>query len=205
MSLTLLCVLPIVLVAERQPGAQAARQDQRVSESTLLSRIAASPEDPTAYLDLAKLYYRDERFDDGAKMANFASSILARAHVSRAPRIRESILVDAPKATLGTQLQTPPITPPAIAATGMIEPRKIHHIMPIYPDSARIAGAQGIVVIDAIIDRYGNVTEPRVIQSVPLLDDAALTAVKGWKYKPTTINGATVPSAVTITVMFGLK
>ena len=54
----------------------------------------------------------------------------------------------------------------------MIEPRKILHVTPIYPEAARTAGVTGIVVIEAIIDKNGNVTEPRVIQSVPLLDTA---------------------------------
>ena len=205
MMLGMCCLAAIVLVAEREAGSQGRSQDPQVSEATLLSRIAAQPEDPAAYLDLAKLYYREERYQHAADTADRAVKIIARAQVTRVPRLRESILINAPTATLGKQLQTPPITPPAIAATGMIEPRKIHHVMPIYPESARLAGVQGIVVIDAIIDRDGNVSEPRIIQSVPLLDDAVLTAVRLWKYRPTTVNGANVPSATTITVTFGLK
>ena len=207
LALFAVCFLSIVLSASRAPALQSGygSQDRRGQEATLVARTAAAPDDPTSYLDLAKLYYREERFQEAAKMAETAATIMARAQVTRVPRLRESILVNAPTATLGKALQTPPITPPAIAATGMIEPRKIHHVMPIYPESARLAGAQGIVVIDAIIDRHGNVTDPRVIQSVPLLDDAALTAVRGWKYRPTRIDGVAVPSAITMTVTFGLK
>jgi TonB family protein len=201
----LCCLVVIVLAGEREADSQSARQDRQPSEAALLSRIAAQPDDPTSYLDLAKLYYREERYQHAADAADRASRIIARAQLTRVPRLRESILVNAPVATLGKPLQTPPITPPAIAATGMIEPRKIHHVMPIYPESARLGGVMGIVVIDAIIDRHGNVTDARVIQSVPLLDDAALTAVQQWKYRPTRVDGAAVPSATTITVTFGLK
>ena len=204
MLLLTFCVLPAVLAA-REPAPQAAYQDRKGPEATLLARIVAQPDDPAPYLDLAKLYYREERYDEATKIADRAITIMQRAQTTRVPRVRESIVVNAPQATIGQQLQTPPITPPAIAATGAIEPRKIHHVMPLYPEGARLAGAHGIVVIDAIIDRHGNVTEPRVIQSVPLLDDAALTAVREWKYRPTHVNGVAVPFSTTITIAFGLK
>ena len=59
MMLGMCCLAAIVLVAEREAGSQGRSQDPQVSEATLLSRIAAQHEDPAAYLDLAKLYYRE--------------------------------------------------------------------------------------------------------------------------------------------------
>jgi TonB family protein len=171
----------------------------------LLDRIAANPDDPTPYLDLAKIYVREQRFEDAAKLTEALTGMLRRAQTTRVPRVRESITVNASPVTTGTPLKTPPITPPAVAATGMIEPRKILHVMPVYPEGARAAGVQGIVVIEAVVDRDGNVTEPRVIQSVPLLDDAALAAVRQWKYRPTRVDGVAVPFSMTLTVAFGLK
>ena len=203
-------VLPAHAFAQTYPPATGAptttaTEGRSRAETLLLDRIAADPDDATPYLDLAKLYLREERFEDAAKLTEAATTILRRAQVTRVPRVRESLIVNASPVTTGTPLRTPPITPPAVAATGMIEPRKILHVMPIYPEGARTAGVQGIVVIEAVIDRQGNVTEPRVIQSVPLLDDAALTAIRQWKYRPTRVDGVAVPFSMTLTVAFGLK
>jgi protein TonB len=139
-------------------------------------------------------------------MSEAATTLIVRAQTTRIPRLRESITITAsPPVTGGKPLRTPPITPPAVAATGLITPRKIRHVMPIYPETARSAGAQGIVVIEAIVDREGNVADARVVESTPLLDDAALTAVRQWKYTPTKVNGVSVPFSMTLTVTFGLK
>ena len=188
-----------------QTPAQSAGQERARADAALLARIEKQPDDAAAYLDLAKLYYREERYEDAAKLSEAATTVILKAQATRVPRLRESITVTAAPVTAGRPLYTPPITPPAVAATGLIEPRKIRHIMPVYPERARAAGAQGIVVIDAIVDRDGNVTDARVVQSVPLLDDAALTAVRQWKYTPTKVNGTTVPFSMTLTVAFGLK
>ena len=52
--------------------------------------------------------------------------------------------------------------------------------MPAYPDIARMARVQGIVIIEAVIAPDGTVEQARVLRSQPLLDEAALAAVRGW-------------------------
>ena len=84
-------------------------------------------------------------------------------------------------------------------------PQKIHDQNPSYPDIAKQARVQGIVILEAIIDPAGNVTNVRVLRSIPLLDNSAIAAVRQWKYEPTLLNGVPVPIVMTVTVNFSLQ
>jgi TonB family protein len=94
---------------------------------------------------------------------------------------------------------------PASAQTKIDPPKKIKHVEPIYPKDAQAARMQGAVVIEATIGTDGKVTGAKVIKSVPLLDEAALTAVRQWEYAPTILNGVATPVIVTATVKFTLQ
>ena len=87
---------------------------------------------------------------------------------------------------------------------GVQPPRKTRHVAPVYPPVALAARVQGLVIIEATIDPMGRVAHPRVIRSVPLLDDAALEAVRQWEFAPTYLNGVAVPVIMTLTVNFTL-
>jgi protein TonB len=78
----------------------------------------------------------------------------------------------------------------------------ISQTRPVYPPLARQARIQGSVVLHAIIDKDGNVSELQVISGHPLLVQAALDAVRQWRYKPTLLNGEPVEVDTTITVTF---
>ena len=85
-------------------------------------------------------------------------------------------------------------------------PVAVTRVDPIYTEAARRARIQGFVVIEAVIDRQGNVTEARVLKPLPLgLDLAALEAVKRWKFRPGTLNGQPVPVYYNLTVNFQLQ
>ena len=84
-------------------------------------------------------------------------------------------------------------------------PNKIKDAAPSYPEIAKQARVQGIVILEAIIDPAGNVTNVRVLRSIPLLDQSAINAVKQWKYEPTMLNGVPVPIVMTVTVNFALS
>lgn len=77
-------------------------------------------------------------------------------------------------------------------------------VQPVYPVLARQSGIQGVVVLHAIIDRDGRVSELRVISGHPLLVKAAIDAVNQWRYQPTLLNGEPVEVETTITVSFVL-
>ncbi len=98
-----------------------------------------------------------------------------------------------------------PVDDRTLRVGGVIAPpRKIVNVAPIYPQEAKDAKVQGVVVIETVIDESGAVREAWVLKSVPLLDGAALEAVKQWRFEPTLVNG--VPTAVrcTTTVNFTL-
>jgi protein TonB len=63
---------------------------------------------------------------------------------------------------------------------------------------------QGVVILEAIIGQDGRILDARVLRSIPLLDQAALDAVKQWEYTPTLLNGVPVPVIMTVTVQFTL-
>jgi protein TonB len=74
----------------------------------------------------------------------------------------------------------------------------------VYPEFARQARVGGRVIVEATIDERGYVTDARVLQSQPLLDAAALVALKQWRYTPTLLNGVPVKILMTITFNFSL-
>jgi TonB family protein len=85
-------------------------------------------------------------------------------------------------------------------------PQSIVRVEPVYTEIARKARIEGIVIIEAIIDRQGNVTDVRVLKPLPMgLDQAALDAVRKWKFKPGTLNGQPVPVIYNLTVNFRLQ
>ena len=86
---------------------------------------------------------------------------------------------------------------------GQIKPPfKLKNVKPVYPAIAQSAHADGAVTIEATIGPDGKVTDAVVVHSVPLLDQAALDAVRQWEYSPTLLNGVPVSVLVTVTVNF---
>jgi len=99
--------------------------------------------------------------------------------------------------------QPAPQKPVRLSAYEM--PRKLNDVAPRYPELAQRAGVEGVVIIEAVIAVDGSVRDARVLRSVPLLDRAALDAVKQWRYAPTRLGGVAVPVIVTVTVQFHLQ
>jgi TonB family protein len=98
----------------------------------------------------------------------------------------------------------PPPTVPMRVGGAIHAPRRITNVNPIYPAIAQNARVQGVVIIEATIGTTGEVKDARVLRSIPLLDQAALDAVKQWRYEPTLLNGTAVPIIMTVTVNFAL-
>ncbi len=103
-----------------------------------------------------------------------------------------------------------PEAPPApnlepIRVGGRIqEPRKLKGGPPAYPEAARDARIEGVVILEALINPQGRVAEVVVLRGVPLLEEAAVDAVKQWVYIPTLMDGVPVPVLLTVTVRFAL-
>jgi protein TonB len=95
---------------------------------------------------------------------------------------------------------------PIVRAAGDIKPPKlVRRIEPDYPEIARQARVEGVVILEATTDVFGRVTGVRILRSLPLLDAAAVDAVRQWVYEPMVINGRPRPVTFTVTVRFVLK
>jgi protein TonB len=106
-------------------------------------------------------------------------------------------------------LVPPPPAPPrpkkAIRVGGLIEPpKRLVHVNPIYPPIAIAARKEGLVILEALISEEGIVREVHVLRPAPLFEQAAITAVRQWRFSPTLLNGEPVPIVTTVTVGFTL-
>lgn len=84
-------------------------------------------------------------------------------------------------------------------------PMKVHDVKPIYPAEAQAARIQGVVIIEAMLNSAGTVVGARVLKSIPELDEAALDAVRQWRFTPTLLNGVPTPVIMTVTVNFTMQ
>jgi TonB family protein len=71
-----------------------------------------------------------------------------------------------------------------------------------YPPEAAAAGIQGNVQAEIVVNEAGLVSEARVVRSVPMLDEAALEAVRNWRFEPAMVDGRAVPVRMVVTVNF---
>jgi len=84
-------------------------------------------------------------------------------------------------------------------------PAKVRDVAPVYPPLATAARVQGPVVLQCVITTEGRVSEIVVVSGHPLLREAAAAAVRGWRYRPTLLNGEPVSVVLTVTVTFSLR
>jgi protein TonB len=112
---------------------------------------------------------------------------------------------------IGATVEVPAPPPPAMPQKplrigGAVRaPVKIANVSAIYPPIAQRARIAGTVTIDAVIDTDGAVRDARVLSGVPLLNQAALDAVRQWRYTPTLLNGVPVQVVMTVKVEFRLN
>jgi protein TonB len=111
----------------------------------------------------------------------------------------------------------PPPPPPAPKATPTPEPKKtvvsggvltgkaISKPPPAYPAIAKAARAQGTVVVQITVDESGRVISASAISGNPLLQQAAVAAVRNWRFSPTMLSGQPVKVTGTVTVNFTLQ
>jgi protein TonB len=107
----------------------------------------------------------------------------------------------------------PPPPPPAPAAREPVRiggdiqpPALVHRVEPVYPPAAVAARLQGIVILEALVDREGIVTEVKVLRSAgSLLDRQAMNAVKQWRYSPLLRNGQRERFVLTVTLSFSVQ
>ena len=109
-----------------------------------------------------------------------------------------------------TQEIAPPPPPPAPRAAvrtgGLIQaPALVKRVAPVYPSLAARAKVEGVVILEATVGRDGRVEDVEVLRSVPLLDRAAIDAVRQWVYNPLLLNGQAERFILTVTVSFDVS
>ena len=87
----------------------------------------------------------------------------------------------------------------------MAEANLIHDVAPTYPLEAGRARIEGTVVLLAVIAKDGTVQDVRVERGLPVLAQAAIEAVKQWRYRPYLVNGEPVEVDSQITINFTLS
>ncbi|MBA3268966.1 MAG: TonB family protein [Acidobacteria bacterium] len=151
-----------------------------------------------------------------SELASAATDPVDRAdHMERAKRASEeagAIMTAtkgaAPQGTIvqGAQMRSSTARaafPNAIRVGGAVRlPRKIKDVKPEMPPAAIEARVQGVVIMEIVIDESGAVADAKILRSIPLLDAAALEAVKQWQFEPTELEGRRVPVIITVTVQF---
>ena len=90
-------------------------------------------------------------------------------------------------------------------AARVAEANLIHDVAPTYPPEAGRARIEGTVVLMAVIGKDGSVQDVRVESGLPLLAQAAIDAVKQWRYRPYLVNGEPVEVDSRITINFTLS
>ena len=118
---------------------------------------------------------------------------------------------------IGKGLVLPPVEPPHIAqpapqekrivkvSEAVLEAQLISRIEPRYPLLALQLRRDGTVVLHAIISRDGRINALEVVSGSPYFVQAALDAVRQWRYRPTLLNSEAVEVETTITVVFRLQ
>jgi periplasmic protein TonB len=93
-----------------------------------------------------------------------------------------------------------------VVGGNITEPEKLSGPNPVYPEAARRARIQGVVVLECVIGKDGTVRDVKVLRPLPLgLTEAAVEAVQKWKFKPSTLNGKPVEVLYILTVRFNLQ
>jgi len=146
----------------------------------------ANPKTTADYLDAAKWYYEQGRLSESDQMLTTAQTLLRTAMPETPVRAISPVSASGPVRVGGD----------------VREPRRTRNVEPIYPADALAAGVQGDVTIEAILDRVGTVRDARVVTGHPLLDEAALGAVRQWLYTPAKLNGSPIEVAITVTIVF---
>ena len=114
---------------------------------------------------------------------------------------------EIPGAGIANVPPPPPPEPirPIHLHSGMKAPVKTTHVAPLYPIMARQAHIDGVVILEAVLDDRGRVESVRVLRSISMLDQAAVDAVRQWRFTPALLNGQAVPVVMTVTVNFTLQ
>ncbi len=214
----------------RLPDAVQVRVDDSLRDAVLIAMeevscrpslpvvISVEPEAPFSAVDFAlDLAARSQTRSIYLRTAQHRGMVFERRDRVR-PEPRPPVVGRAPTSRRidNRREQEAAVAPPPSPAPGepyrfivggaITEPLKIDGPAPIYPDAAKRARIQGVVVLEAVIETDGSVHDLKALRPLPLgLTEAAEDAVKKWRYQPATLEGKPVPVKYIVTVRFNLQ
>jgi len=105
----------------------------------------------------------------------------------------------------GLPAEAPPPPPNVVRVGGnIIAPKLVHRVDPEYPEVARNARLQAVIILEAWVGTDGRVKSVKILRGSPIFDEAAVTAVRQWRYRPLLLNGQPTEFILTATVLFHL-
>jgi TonB family protein len=200
-------------VPENTSASSSARSSQQ--PAVITERIGKSSSMPNAESPTASA--SKDSVEPEPKKVSLDNPPLAKPNVKRrnqsagvtAPALSEA---NTPTVAPDTSLGAGPVnsagSQPAAPASpapigGDVKPaRLLSSVAPVYPAIAKSQRVAGDVRVDALIDANGQVSSMKVISGPPLLHQAAMDALRQWKYQPATLNGTAVPMHLTVTIQF---
>ena len=138
---------------------------------------------------------------------------LPAPEVTRVERGVEGGVIGGIEGGIVTNLAPPPPPPPPppapkepVRVGGNVQaPALVKRVEPTYPDLALVAKITGLVILEATVSTDGTVESVRVLRAVKFLDQAAIDAVKQWRYSPLVLNGVATPFVLSVSLNFSVK
>ena len=192
---------------------QAARQEERLSLENIAKGLSqvdrilrAKPEYLPALLYKTMLLVVQANTEKDPARQNAIRQEAAAVREKFSTLARASGTAGPPEPPVPIVGQPFPGAPNARRVGGEIRPpARLVNVDPIYPEAARQAGVQGIVILEVLVGENGKVQDARVLRSIPALDAAAVAAARQWQFAPTVVNGAPVQLILTTGVSFPPK
>jgi TonB family protein len=130
-----------------------------------------------------------------------------RAITLQVGKLSETVTVSATRVPATQATPGAPKPTPVRVGGNIKAPTKVVNVNPVFPQSMRAAGRSGVVPLDALIGTDGTVVFTRVVSASvhPDFADAAMEAVRQWKFTPTLLNGKPVEVLMTVTINFALE
>jgi protein TonB len=105
----------------------------------------------------------------------------------------------------GAMPEAPPAPKVVRVGGNLVAPKPIKKVSPEYPELARTARLGAIIIMEAQVDTRGQVKTVNVLRGHPLFDEAAVAALKQWRYRPLLLNGEPTEFILTVTITFNLQ
>ena len=194
---------PEIEAARDARAAAAARAGQYAPESMKAAQDAQAALDAELAAQDAKWIKSYDRTRELATAAKLASEKARDEAVAARERADAAVAAATAAKTKADTERRAKLAKTAVQPGGAVRnPTKIKDVTPVSSAIAKSARVSGTVQIELTIGPDGKVADWRVVKGVPLLDEAALDAVKQWEYTPTRVKGVAVPVIINVAVNF---